>query len=97
MIRFNATMRRLSDEEIDPMESEDGSMEPMDATHWAPWSSDTMQDVYNIITDKLLPPQKQVLEAHLAGFTYKDIGVSEKFWRYHWMQAIKRIKRELKV
>lgn len=97
MIRFNATMRRLSDEEIDPMESEDGAMEPMDASHWAPWSSDTMQDVYNIITNKLLPQQKQVMEAHLAGFNHKDIGVSEKFWRYHWTLAIKRIKRELKV
>ena len=56
-----------------------------------------MQDVYNIITNKLLPQQKQVMEAHLAGFNHKDIGVSEKFWRYHWTLAIKRIKKELKL
>lgn len=97
MKKFNATIRRLSDEEVDPMENDDPSMEPIATIHWAPWGPDTIQDVYNIIGSKLTPQQQEIVEAHLLGYTHKDLAVTEKYWRYHWAQAVKRIRRELKL
>lgn len=97
MRKFNATIRRLSDEEVDPMENDDPSMEPLAMIHWAPWGPDTIQDVYNIISRKLTTQQQEIIEAHLLGRNYRDLGVTEKYWRYHWAQAVKRIRRELKI
>lgn len=79
------------------MESDDPSLEPQAAMHWAPWGPDTLQDVYNIISDKLTDQQKEIMEAHLMGYNYKDLAVTEKYWRYHWSQAVKRIRKELKI
>lgn len=97
MTRVNATIRRLSDEEVDPMENDDPSIEPIAALQWVPWGADTIQDVYNIICDKLTSQQREIIEAHLMGYTHKDLAVTEKYWRYHWGQAVKRIKKELNV
>lgn len=97
MRKFNATIRRLSDEEVDPMENDDPAAEPIAAIHWAPWGPDTIQDVYNIISSKLTDQQREILEAHLQGNTYRDLEVTEKYWRYHWGQAVKRIRKELSL
>jgi hypothetical protein len=94
---INATIRRLSDEEPDALEQEDSSSEPTTAGGWAPWGPDTIQDVYNIISDKLSDQQREILEAHLMGYNYKDLQVTEKYWRYHYAAAVKKIQKELKL
>lgn len=93
----NATIRRLSDEEPDPLENDDASVEPSTTTGWASWGPDTIQDIYNIVSDKLTPQQREIIEAHLAGYNHHDLAVSEKYWRYHYGLAIKRIRKELRL
>jgi len=93
----NATIRRLSDEEPDPLENDDASVEPSTTTGWASWGPDTIQDIYNIVSDRLSPQQREIIEAHLAGYNHKDLAVTEKYWRY-WMQsAVNKIRKELKI
>lgn len=93
----NATIRRLSDEEPDPIENDDASAEPSTSVGWASWGPDTIQDIYNVIADKLTPQQREIVEAHLAGYNYHDLAVTEKYWRYHYALAVKRIRKELKI
>jgi len=31
------------------------------------------------------------------GMTYLDVGVTEKYWRYHYEKAVEFIKQELKL
>ena len=97
MIKMNATIRRLSDEEPDPIEHDDTTAEPSTVVGWAPWGPDTIQDVYNVISDKLTEKQREIIEAHLMGYNHKDLAVTEKYWRYHYMMAVKRIRKELSV
>jgi len=91
-----ASIKRLSDEEPDPLENEDPSVEPS-TMGWAPWGPETIQDVYNIIADKLNDKQREIIEAHLMGYNHKDLAVSEKYWRYWYASAVNKIKKELKV
>jgi hypothetical protein len=55
-----------------------------------------MIDIRRIIA-KLDPKQQFVLEAFLDGLSYNDVSVSEKYWRYHFANAIEIIKKELGV
>jgi hypothetical protein len=41
--------------------------------------------------------QKYVLDAFLDGLNYTDLGVTEKYWRYHFSKGIEFIKKELKL
>ena len=91
-----ASIKRLSDEEPDPLENEDPSVEPS-TMGWAPWGPETIQDVYNIISDKLNDKQREIIEAHLMGYNHKDLAVSEKYWRYWYASAVNKIKKELKL
>lgn len=93
----NATIRRLSDEEPDPIESDDASVEPSSLTGWASWGPETIRDIQHVIENRLTPQQKEIVEAMLAGYTYKDLAVTEKYWRHHLGQSIKKIRKELKV
>lgn len=93
----NATVRRLSDEEPDPIESDDASAEPSSLAGWASWGPETIRDIQHVIESRLTPQQKEIVEAMLAGYTYKDLAVTEKYWRHHLGQAIKRIRKELKI
>lgn len=89
-------MRRLSDEEMDPMENDDSYVEPFAASHVSSqWVPEVIQDVYNVIADKLNDRQREIIEAHLMGYTYRDLQVTEKYWRYHWGKAVEKIKKEL--
>ena len=98
MIKINATIRRLSDEEPDPLEHEDSSSEPTTGgAGWAPWGPDTIQDVYNVVAEKLTSQQREIIEAHLAGYNYHDLAVTQKYWRYHYSAAINKIRKELKL
>ena len=95
-ITVHASIRRLSDEEPDPLENEDPATEPS-SMGWAPWGSDTIQDVYNIVSEKLNEKQREIIEAHLMGYNHKDLAVSEKYWRYWYASAIKKIQKELGI
>lgn len=96
--KVNAVTPRLSDEDPDPIEQDDAP----DGYHllqegWVPWEPEDMEDIKNLITKYLPQKQRFVLESFLEGYNYKDIGVTEKHWRYHFAKAIETIKKELKV
>ena len=90
---------RLTDEDIDPIEANDGDgLDSIVAGDgWLPWDKDDLIDIYRVIFERLPEKEKQVIMAFLAGQNNKDIDVSEKFFRYHLHQAIKMIKKELDV
>jgi hypothetical protein len=99
IIEVFAANPRLSDEEPDLIEREDTS--DVTANHlfadgWVPWEPEDMIDIRRIIA-KLDPKQQFVLEAFLDGLSYNDVSVSEKYWRYHFANAIEIIKKELGV
>jgi hypothetical protein len=96
-MKVNATIRRLSDEEPDPIEHDDATAEPGASAGFASWGPDVLQDIYVIVSERLTPPQREIIEAHLAGFNYHDLAVTEKYWRYHFGLAIKKIRKELKL
>ena len=97
-IIINQSKPRLSDEEMDPLELDDA-----DAYHgasesgWLPWDYDDLIDIQRIIEERMPQKQKHVLESFLMGMNYVDVGVSEKYWRYHYDKAIDFIKEELKL
>jgi hypothetical protein len=83
---------------MDPLELDDGA----DGYHllqegWTPWDLDDLIDIERIIEQRLPKNQKEIIQAFLIGKTYSDIGVTEKYWRYHYDQAIEFIKEELKL
>lgn len=95
--KINASTPRLSDEDIDPIEKDDiENLNQHVFENWMAWEQTDMEDVINVI-DKLPAKQSYILEAFLDGLTYHDIGVTEKYWRYHFAKGIERIKKELNV
>lgn len=96
--KINRTMTRLSDEDPDPLE-QDETDTPPDTTldGWVPWDPEDMLDILNLIENALPPKQQLVLIAFLEGKTYNDIGVTEKFYRWHFSKGIEFIKKELKI
>lgn len=96
--KINCASPRLSDEELDPLEQEDSDFpNSSSGDGWLPWSYDDIIDIRNVIENRMPEKQKVVLEAFLLGMGFKDIGVSEKYWRYHYQKAVEFIKKELKL
>ena len=96
--KVNAATPRLSDEELDPIEQDDNegvSSDMMEA--YLPWSLEDIMDVKRLIADKLPAKQQFIMDAFLDGLSYKDINVTEKYWRYHFAKAINYIKGQLGV
>lgn len=96
--KFNCASPRLSDEEPDLLEQEDveGFMgSPNEG--WLPWSQDDLIDIQRIIEERMPQKQRDIIEAFLLGQNSKEIGVSEKYWRYHYQKGIEFIKKELKL
>lgn len=92
----NAAAPRLSDEEPDLMEQEDiDGISGMQGDGWSPWTGDDLIDVRRIISTKMPKKQRDIIEAFLMGNTAADIGVSEKYWRYHFKRAILFLKKEM--
>lgn len=95
--KLNRANPRLSDEEIDPLELDDlehlSSKLPME--NWTVNGHDDMMDVMRVVENVLPTAQRIVIEAFLSGQDNNDIGVSEKFWRYHFAKAVESIKKEL--
>lgn len=96
--KINCAAPRLSDEEPDLLEQEDveGIMGvPIDG--WLPWNHDDLIDIKNIIEQRMPEKQKVIIEAFLLGQSCQEIGVTEKYWRYHYQKAVEFIKKELKL
>jgi hypothetical protein len=53
--------------------------------------------VYNVVAEKLTPQQREIIEAHLSGYNYHDLAVTQKYWRYHFAAAVAKIRKELKL
>lgn len=80
------------------MEQED--IEAVSGLHsdgWLPWTQDDMIDIRRIIESKMSDKQRDVIEAALSGYNAADLGVTEKYWRYHYRRAVEFIKKEMSV
>lgn len=96
--KIKAVTPRLSDEDPDPIEQDDtGEGLHLLQEGWLPWDSDDIMDIRRMIENKMPANQRQVLSAFLDGHNYYDIGVTEKYWRYHFAKGVEFIKKELKV
>lgn len=96
--KMNCATPRLSDEEPDLLEQED--VEGIMGTQtegWLPWTHDDLIDIQKIIEQRMPQKERQIIEAFLLGQTSKELGVTEKYWRYHYQKGIEFIKKELKL
>jgi len=95
-IIINYSKPRLSDEEMDPIEQDDSeSVSHQSSEGWVPWDLDDLIDIRRIIDERMTSKQKQVIDAFLLGMTYQDVGMTEKYWRYHYEKAVQFIQEEL--
>jgi len=93
-----AATPRLSDEELDPLEQDDGdgvSTEMFEA--YFPWSAEDIIDIKRLIEERMPAKPRFILAAFLEGLSHNDINVSEKYWRYHFIKGVEFIKKELKL
>jgi hypothetical protein len=96
--KIKATTPRLSDEDPDPIEQDDLEIYSSQTLEdWLPWDIDDIMDIRKIIETKMPQKQRFILASYLSGYNYCDIGVSEKYWRYHFAKGVEFIKKELKV
>lgn len=98
--KIQAVAPRLSDEETDPIEQDESegiASSIVEGNGWLPWDMDDIGDIKRIISTKMPEKSKKVLDAFLQGLSYNDIGLTEKYWRYHFEAGIELIKKELKV
>ena len=96
--KVNAATPRLSDEELDPIEQDDSdgiSVELVEA--YLPWNAEDVLDIRRLISKKLPIKECEILLAFLEGLTHADVGVTEKYWRYHFNKGVEFIKKELKL
>jgi hypothetical protein len=41
--------------------------------------------------------QREIMEAFLMGNNAADLGVTEKYWRYHFKRGVELIKKEMGI
>jgi len=93
-----AVAPRLSDEDIDPIEQDDtDTISSQIVEGWLPWDPDDIIDIKRLINEKMPQKQQYIIEAFLDGLNYVDVGVTEKYWRYHFIKGIEFIKEELQL
>ena len=91
-----AVAPRLSDEDIDPIEQDDmDTVSSQIVEGWLPWDPEDIIDIKRLISEKMPQKQQFIVEAFLDGLNYVDVGVTEKYWRYHFIKGIEFIKKEL--
>jgi len=98
--KIQAVAPRLSDEETDPIEQDETegiASSIVEGSGWLPWDMEDIADIKRLIATKMPEKSKKVLDAFLQGFSYNDIGMTEKHWRYHFAAGIDIIKKELKL
>ncbi len=94
--KVNAATPRLSDEELDPIEQDDSDGITTEMIEgYLVWTTEDISDVRNLIEYRVSDKEREILNAFLEGMTYIDLGVTEKYWRYHFAKGIEFIKREL--
>lgn len=64
---------------------------------WLPWTHDDLIDIRRIIEERMPIKQREIIEAALMGNTAADLGVTEKYWRYHYKRAVELIKEEMGI
>ena len=95
---MNCAAPRLSDEEPDLMEQEDvEGISSMSPDGWVPWTHEDMIDIKRIMESKMPVKQREIVEAFLMGNTASDLGVTEKYWRYHLKRALELIRKEMGI
>jgi hypothetical protein len=93
---IKAATPRLSDEELDPIEQDDNEGASMDLVEaHLPWSPEDMLDIQRLIYERMPAKQREVMNAFLEGLIHLDMGVTEKYWRYHFDKGVEFIKKEL--
>lgn len=96
--KVNAVAPRLSDEDIDPIEQDDmDTVSSHIVEGWLPWDPEDIIDIKRLISEKMPQKQQYVIEAFLDGLNYVDVGVTEKYWRYHFSKGVEFIKKELQL
>ena len=94
--KVNASTPRLSDEELDPLEQDDSEGVTAEMIEgFLIWTTDDVSDIRNLIEFQLDEKERDILNAFLEGMTYMDLGVTEKYWRYHFAKGVEFIRREL--
>ena len=94
--KINAAKPRLSDEEVDPIQQDDSDGITTESIEgFVLWSSEDILDVHKLIAERLGEQEKEILCAFMEGYTYIDVGVTEKYWRYHFNKGVELIKKEL--
>lgn len=96
--KINCAAPRLSDEEPDLMEQEDvEGISGMHSDGWLPWSQDDLIDIRRVIESRMPLKQREIMEAFLMGNNAADLGVTEKYWRYHFKRGVELIKKEMGI
>jgi hypothetical protein len=99
-VKIQGAAPRLSDEDPDPLEQDEAegvSSSIVEGSGWLLWDSDDIADIKRLIDNRMPKNQKQIFNAFLQGLSYNDLNVSEKYWRYHFLQGIEFIKKELRI
>ena len=91
---INAAKPRLSDEEPDLLEQDDVEAS-QSQEDWLPWDIDDLIDIKRIIEERMSESQREVIDAFLSGINFTELGVTEKYYRYHYQKAIEFIRKEL--
>jgi hypothetical protein len=99
-VKIQAVAPRLSDEDPDPLEQDEAeglSSSIIEGGGWLLWDNDDIADIKRLIDRHMPKKQQQIFNAFLQGLSYNDLNVSEKYWRYHFLQGIEFIKKELRI
>jgi len=93
---IKAATPRLSDEELDPIEQDDMDGIPVDVIDpFLPWRPEDILDIRRLVYERMPEKQREIIHGFLEGLTYKDLKVTEKYWRYHFEKGVEFIKKEL--
>ena len=91
-------MTRLSDEDPDPLEQDEVDTPPDTLTEgWVPWDPEDMADIRRLVSLSMPAKQRFIIEGFLEGKTYNDLGVTEKFYRWHFAKGVEFIRKALKL
>ena len=96
---IKAATPRLSDEDLDPIEQDesDNLSSSLISEGWLPWDQQDIAYIKRLINEDMPEKQRKVFNAFLQGLSYNDIGVTEKYWRYHFSNGVDWIKKELSL
>jgi hypothetical protein len=62
---------------------------------WLPWDPEDVADIRRLINEKMPVKQQFIINGFLDGLSYRELAVTEKYWRYHFAKGVQFIKKEL--